>query len=92
TWGRSEKLGGAGAKHADLTSSGSRLAAVWDEGGLIWGSISVDGKAWSKPVRLSGERAEASHPRVAAAGTGFRAFWAEKDGYADAMMPGVSSR
>ncbi len=81
TWGRSVKLGGAGAKHADMTSSGPRLAAVWDEDGGIWGAVS-DGKAWSKPVRLSG-KAEGNHPRVAASGAGFRAFWSEKDRFAD---------
>lgn len=86
TWGRSAKLGGPGAKHADLTSSGTRLAAVWDDGGVVWGAESDGGKVWSKPARLSGDGIEASHPRVAAAGKGFRVFWAEKDRYADAMM------
>lgn len=86
TWGRSVKLGGPGAKHADLAASGSRLAAVWDDGGSIWGAISIDGRAWSKPRRLSGENAVASHPRVAPAGKGFRVFWTEKDRYVDAPL------
>lgn len=86
TWGSSVKLGGAGAKHADLTSSGSLLAAAWDDEGRIFGSVSGDGKTWSQPSRLSGEQADASHPRVAAAGTGFRVFWSEKDRFADAPL------
>ena len=87
-WGRSVKLGGPGAKHADLASSGTELAAVWDDEGGIWAATSGDAATWSKPVLLSGE-AGASHPRVAAAGKGFRAFWTEKDRFAEAV---VSSR
>jgi len=82
----SVKLGGADAKHADLTSSGSALAAAWDEDGRIWGAVSADGKTWSKPAALSAERSSASHPRVAAAGKTFRVFWVEKDRYADAIL------
>lgn len=88
TWDRSVKLGGAGAKHADLTASGSLLAAVWDEEGKIWGAVSGDGKSWSKPSRLSDENKDASYPRVAAAGKGFRVFWSEKDRFADATLSG----
>ncbi|MBI5246210.1 MAG: exo-alpha-sialidase [Elusimicrobia bacterium] len=86
TWKSPAKLGGAGAKHADLTSSGSRIAAAWDDGGEIWGAVSDNEKTWSKPRRLSGENGEASHPRVAASGEGFRVFWEEKDRLADAML------
>lgn len=86
TWGGSVKLGGAGAKHADMTSSGSRTAAAWDDGGEIWAATSGDGKTWSKPRRLSGENMEASHPRVAASGKGFRVFWSEKGRFADAPL------
>lgn len=88
TWGRSVKLGEAGAKHADLTASGSLLAAVWDDGGKIWGAVSGDGKSWSKPSRLSDENHDASDPRVAASGSGFRVFWVEKGRFADATLSG----
>lgn len=89
-WGKPARLGGPGAKHADLASSGSRLAAVWSDGGRIWGALSADGRSWSKPALLSGESAGASHPRVSPAGRGFRAFWVEKDRFADAALPGGS--
>lgn len=84
-WGSPARLGGPGAKHADLVSSGARLAAVWDDGGAIWGAVSADGKSWSRPSRLSGE-ASASHPRVVPAGDHFRAFWTTKDVYVDAVL------
>lgn len=86
SWGKPLKLADAGAKHADLASSGSRLAAAWSDGGRIWGALSPDGKSWSKPKPLSGEPAGASHPRVAPAGKGFRVFWVEKAGFADAAL------
>lgn len=83
TWGSSVKLGGPGAKHADLAASGARLAAVWDDGGEIWSSVSAGEKNWLKPRRLSREGARASHPRVAATKTGFRVFWTQSDGFSD---------
>ncbi|MBI2386374.1 MAG: exo-alpha-sialidase [Elusimicrobia bacterium] len=85
-WGRPVKLGGPGAKHADLASSGSRLAAAWNDGGRIWAAVSADGRSWSKPKPLSGENDPASHPRVAPSGTGFRVFWVEKTRFTDAIM------
>ena len=85
-WGAPLKLAGAGAKHADLASSGSRLAAAWNDGGRIWTAVSADGKSWSKPRPLSGEEGGASHPRVAPAGSGFRVFWVEKSRFADAPL------
>ncbi len=84
TWSSPVKLGGEGAKHADLGSSGARLAAAWDDDGKIWAATS-EGKAWSKPTLLSGEKT-GSHPRVAASGAGFRVFWTERDRYADAAV------
>jgi hypothetical protein len=85
-WGTPVKLGGPGAKHADLASSGSRLAAAWNDGGRIWAAVSADGRSWSKPRALSGEKEGASHPRVAPAGAGFRVFWVEKTRFADALL------
>lgn len=79
SWDPPARLGGSGARHADLARSGTRLAAVWDEAGAIWAATSADGVAWSAPRRLSPAKAEAAAPRVAAAGGGgFRAFWLEK--------------
>lgn len=86
TWAGSVKLGGPGAKHADLASSGSSLAAVWDDGGKIWGAVSPDGKSWPKPRVLSGASSESSYPRVVPAGKSFRVFWSEKTRYADALL------
>ncbi|MDP3541990.1 MAG: sialidase family protein [Elusimicrobiota bacterium] len=85
-WEGAVELGGAGAKHADLTSSGARLAAVWSDGGRIWSALSADGRSWSKPKTLSGKNASASYPRVAPAGSGFRAFWREKERFNDAPL------
>ncbi len=78
--GAPRRLGGAGAKHGDLAASGARLAAVWDEDGGVWFATSAGGAAWSSPRRLSETKARAAHPRVVAAGEGFRAFWLEKAG------------
>lgn len=85
-WEGAVKLGGAGAKHADLASSGARLAAVWSDGGRIWSAASADGKSWAKPKALSEKKATASYPRVVVAGEGFRAFWREKDRFNDAPL------
>ncbi|MBI3289142.1 MAG: exo-alpha-sialidase [Elusimicrobia bacterium] len=79
-WSRREKLGGPGAKHADLASSCARLAAAWDEGGAIFVSVNSGTGAWSAPRRLSAADVEAGHPRVVCARGSFHIFWIERDG------------
>jgi hypothetical protein len=66
--------------HSDLAvDAESRLAAVWDAGGAIYGKTSSDGGAsWSGPVRLTAEEVIASHPRVVSAAGKFHAFWTEQ--------------
>lgn len=78
SWGAPVRVGGAGAKHGDLSRSGARLAAVWDEDGGVWAATSEDGTSWTAPRRLSAAGAESGAPRVAAIPGGFRAFWLEK--------------
>lgn len=85
-WENPVKLGGPGAKHADLAFSGARLAAVWSDGGRIWAAMSSDGQSWPKPKPLSAKGVVASFPRVAPAGSGFRVFWREKHRYNDALL------
>lgn len=74
------------AKHADIAARGDRVAVVWDmvkpEGRLILSGISQDGGITWPPhhMRLSSPSASATHPRVMALDTGFRAFWAETRG------------
>lgn len=85
-WEGAVKLGGAGAKHADLAASGPRRAAAWSDGGRIWAAVSADGRSWGKPKALSDKKATASYPRVVVAGEGFRAFWRENDRFNDAPL------
>ncbi len=93
-----KQLGDATASHPDLAADAQgRLAAVWDsragEAPGIWGAVSTDaGKSWSEPRRLSAIEATATHPRVIAAGKGFRAFWTEERtgkpaGWASVVLP-----
>lgn len=84
TPGEATRLGDSHAWHPDLAATGSgRVAAVWDARGEeargIYGAVSEDGgKGWSEPRRLDAAGAVASHPRVVATPTGFRAFWTER--------------
>lgn len=84
--GQQSRLGGEGAKHADLASSGPRLAAAWAEDGAVWAALSEAGVSWSKPRRLSLQDKRVSQPRVSAAGAGFRAFWLEREGQGPARL------
>lgn len=77
-WRREAKLGGAGAKHGDLTSSEGRLGVVWEEDGKVLGAANG---AWAKPKVLA---VKGSHPRIVPKGAVFRVFWAEKSRVAEA--------
>ena len=79
-----KQLGDPTASHPDLAvDAQGRLAAVWDsragETPGIWGATSADaGKSWGVPRRLSAEEAAATHPRIVAMRSGFRAFWTQE--------------
>lgn len=77
------RLGGETAAHPDLGMDGRDvLTAAWDETidgvASIFSSTSPDaGKTWSKPVRVSSGKVNATHPKVTAASVGSRIFWTE---------------
>ena len=87
SWAEPRRIGGEGARHADLAAGGEgTVAAVWDEDmpghTVIFLSVSRDGgRSWSVPARLSAPAADATHPRIAAVNDGFVVFWTEvRDG------------
>lgn len=82
TWSKLHRLGSSAASHPDIATSpdNQHIAAVWDEhtaeGPAIWCARSKDGGVtWSVPTQISKTGASATHPRVVATGSGFRAFW-----------------
>jgi Neuraminidase (sialidase) len=88
TWTNPARLGGTDSNRPDVASRNGTAVAVWDEhvntdaesGNVIFYATSADaGTAWSKPVRLSAPGASATHPRVVAAGNGFRVLWTQKE-------------
>jgi hypothetical protein len=77
-WGTPTPVGGAGAQHADVAASGSRVALAWDEGDAIYAAVSVDaGRSYGMPLKLSSPSVRATHPRLVPAGDGFLALWTE---------------
>jgi len=82
SWAAPRPLGSAAAKFSDLAAEGAQLASVWEEtsekGQRLMSARSTDGgKTWSEAAALKAAPL-AGGPRVAASGTGFRAFWVEK--------------
>lgn len=83
SWTPPQRLGEAGAFHADIAFGAGRLVAVWDalglEGSKVFVSESADnGGHWStaKPLSLSG--GSATFPRIVATPAGLLAMWLEQ--------------
>jgi hypothetical protein len=68
--------------HADLAIHNGTLAATWDaytdDGPCAFYTVSRDGGVtWSKAVQLNPLDTSATHPRLIATPSGFRAFWSQ---------------
>lgn len=83
SWTPPQRLGEAGAFHADIAFGAGRLVAVWDalgpEGSKVFVEESVDnGEHWSASKLLSSAGASATFPRIVATPTGLLAMWLEQ--------------
>ncbi|MDX8127164.1 sialidase family protein [Methylomonas sp. OY6] len=83
SWTPPQRLGEAGAFHADIVFGAGRLVAVWDalgpEGSKVFVSESVDnGEHWSASKLLSSANTSATFPRIVATPTGLLAMWLEQ--------------
>ena len=77
-WGKPVQMGGAGAVHPDLASSGRFLMAVWCEqqGAELRGAFSRNGGLdWSDWTPPGPPRRGVDHPRVVPGREGFCVFW-----------------
>jgi len=83
SWTPPQRLGDAGAFHADIAFGAGRLVAVWDalgpEGSKVFVSESVDnGEQWSASKLISSANASATFPRIVATPSGLLAMWLEQ--------------
>jgi hypothetical protein len=83
SWSPPQRLGEAGAFHADIAFGAGRLVAVWDalgpEGSKVFVSGSVDnGGHWSAAKPLSLSAGSATFPRIVATPIGLLAMWLEQ--------------
>src|SRR5690349_13947447 len=81
-WTHGTRFGSEFAQRADLAGRGEELVAVWDDiagqnGAVFMSRSTNDGAEWSKPMKLSAERASAIYPRVVATNSGFLVLWTE---------------
>ena len=77
-WEKPVRMGGKSAMHPDLAASGTRLMAVWSEGSVLRGAVSVDGGVrWRDWMPPDADRRGLDHPRVVPIRSGFRVFWTE---------------
>jgi len=82
-WSPPQRLGEAGAFHADIAFGAGRLVAGWDalgaEGSKVFIAESSDsGGHWSTPKPLSSVASSATFPRVVATPVGLLAMWLEQ--------------
>lgn len=83
SWTSPQRIGEAGAFHADIAFGAGRLVAVWDalgpEGSKVFVSESADnGGHWSAGKQLSSASGSATFPRIVATPTGLLAMWLEQ--------------
>jgi BNR repeat-like domain len=81
-WTHGTRFGSEFAQRADLTARGEELVAVWDDiagqnGAVFMSRSKNSGAEWSKPMKLSAERASAIYPRVVATNASFLVLWTE---------------
>jgi hypothetical protein len=81
-WSHGTRFGSEFAQRADLAARGEELVAVWDDiagqnGAVFMSRSKNDGAEWSKPLKLSAERASAIYPRVVATNSSFLVLWTE---------------
>jgi len=81
-WTHGTRFGSEFAQRADLAARGEELVAVWDDiagqnGAVFMSRSKNDGAEWSKPLKLSAERASAIYPRVVATNSSFLVLWTE---------------
>jgi hypothetical protein len=83
SWSAPHKMNVPLAWHpAMAVDAKGRIAVAWDTMAAsapeTWAVLSEDGGVtWNAPLRLSAPETPAAHPRIVAAGNGFRVFWTE---------------
>jgi hypothetical protein len=78
-WSAPQRIGGPEASHSDLAARGNTLAAVWDENGAVYASVSPDaGASWGVAQRISAPSGDATNPRIVTAREGFLAAWTQR--------------
>lgn len=87
-WSAPIKLGDTSSTHGDIaTDRAGKIYAVWDmidpevqDGSTaIFLAYSTNGINWQDPIKLSGPRLSASHPRITPYRSGVVVFWTDKD-------------
>ncbi len=95
SWSAPHKMNVPLAWHpAMAVDATGRIAVAWDTMAAsapeTWAVLSADGGVhWGAPVRLSVPETPAAHPRIVAAGKGFRVFWTEEKLPAPAVWKSV---